>query len=564
MKKRFRIFTAAALTASLSVTAAFAGSATEAPEEVQEENSVTLPAGITSDALQDALELPASGAEGAEAKIEFGDLFRQLLSQSEEGSDMSWLKTITMESVAAAQEDGSLDASVSYSLNDTPLYDGQFAYDASSGKIYLCLPQFKEQAFSIDLGAVLEEAMKQGKDSASEGMGQLNISQEDLERLKKDAEDLFSSITEDEVSEFIGRYAQTIISGVTTTNGGTTTATAGSLSADVTLTSIAIQPEAMDQIVQTSAASLRDDPLALKVVGSSFAADVVNLFANMEASEGDSGSAQITKDQLAAAYQQFFDENKDSLSGLPGFSLTYGQDAAGKIATVSFKLIYQGVEMELFSYAGINDGVQNAYEFNLGQVIASALAAEISSSAGTENTQQAASGKTGLLLEGSVDNGKLNETVTVRVNDQAVFAAQVADFDVEKFRQGTLDGNIAASIASMDVRLAFESASPDTQAISVLLNEQNLLTVTAQKVDAAPADVKMIDKASAVEVKSEEDFDAFFKDADLTTLQSNLAAAGVPQEVIDQIFFDDSSAGATDVAGTDVANDAEAETDAAA
>lgn len=545
MKGKRRVLMAAALSASLTFTAAVPGFAAESEAPADAAGSIELPGNLAEGAgeLEQALGQAEAGTEGVTAKIEFSEAMQQLLSQSADGQDMSWLGSVTADVVATTGEDGSMDANVRYSLNDTPVLDGLFAYDAADSTIYFQFPQIKDQPFSMNLNDLFRQMTEQGQGSVEQGMeeamGQLNLSPEDVQRLQSEATELFGSITSDEVSGFIGRYADTISSGVTVEDAGTAPVTAGSMSTDAALTTVSVQPEAMDQILQTSMTTLHDDELIVKIVGSDFAADLVNLLGSSTTNSGSAGNP-VTGADLVAAYQQFLEENKDKVAGMPGFSLTYGTGPNGSLTYVELKLLFSGAEFEIFSCSAINDGTQNAFEFDLGQMIVQALSSSSDSSDG--QSQPAVTGKTGLLAEGSVSGGKLNETVTIRYNDQAVFAVQLADWDVEKFSQGSLDGNIAASIDGTDVRLAFESAAPDAQSMSFLVNEQALFTVTAQERAADPSEVQPIDKASAAPIRSEEDLEAFLSDADPSQLLQALQDAGVPQELLDDAASEEGEA----------------------
>lgn len=552
MKRKLGLFTAAALSASMVLTSAAPALAAEPVTEAAEEagEAAGEEAGGTED-LPLSEELPGEdGGLGAleqfagkavkvQSEVEFGDLFRQLMSQAAEGEDMSWLQKVTMDESVAVGEDKSIDAAINYGLNDTPLYDVQASFDASDLTLYLCIPQLKEEPFALNIGDLIQKMMEESGDDIQNTMDTLDISEEDLQRMAEEAEELFGSISEEEIDAFAERYAEPVQNAFTITDAGSGQITAGDLSADASLATIAVQPQDMDTMVQTCAANLRDDELILKVVGSDLAADLVSTIGSAE----DPSSAAITGEQLVAAYQQFFDQNKDSLTGLPGFSVTYGEDEQGNAHSLTFKILYSGVEMPVFTYAGINDGTKNAYEFNLGEMIASAILSSDSTSG--QETQPA--GKTGLLLEGNVSGGKLNETATVQVSGQAAFAMQFADWDVEKFKNDQLDGNIETTIEGMSIRLAFESAAPDTQAISVLLNEEQLLTATMAQSEIDPSEVSKIDKASAVEIHSNEDMSAYLEDADPTKLVDGLKTAGVPQEIIDEILSDteDGAAGET-------------------
>ncbi len=133
----------------------------------------------------------------------------------------------------------------------------------------------------------------------------------------------------------------------------------------------------MDKIVKDSVGTLREDPLVLKILGSDFAADLASMAVKSGADKapdaGADSTGDVTGSQLVGMYQSALDSAKDNLSGLPGFSVSVGNNAEGKFTSMDLKVLYSGVEIPVCTFVTITDGTKNATELDLGEMIASSL-----------------------------------------------------------------------------------------------------------------------------------------------------------------------------------------------
>lgn len=368
------------------------------------------------------------------------------------------------------------------------------------------------------------------------------IPSEDVTRLQEEAAELFGSISSEEWSDFVGRYAGTVMTGIKTEQEGESQVTAGSLSDTVTRTTVSIQPDAMDKIVRDSVGTLREDPLVLKILGSDFAADLVSMAVKSGADKtldtGADSTGSVTGSQLVGMYQSALDSVKDNLSGLPGFSLSIGNNAEGKFTSLDLKVLYSGVEIPVFTFATITDGTKNATELDLGELVASSLlgaaSGEDQSNAETEADAQdtASSGKTGLLMEGTTDGGKLNETITIQAAGTPYATVTVSDWDIEGMKSGKFAGSVMAQLGGESVGLDFAQSDAEGQSVSLLVNGEMFVKVTGSIRTADPSSVQKLDTTGAVELKSSDDLEKYLADADPSGLLEKLQAAGVPQELL--------------------------------
>ena len=79
-----------------------------------------------------------------------------------------------------------------------------------------------------------------------------------------------------------------------------------------------------------------------------------------------------------------------------------------------------------------------------------AASGEDQSNAETEADAQdtASSGKTGLLMEGTTDGGKLNETITIQAAGTPYVTATVSDWDIEGMKSGKLMGSVSQRLCA--------------------------------------------------------------------------------------------------------------------
>ena len=535
MKKQIRLLTAAALCANLAFAGAAPGFAAEA----------AAPAAETESALQAGQELAGEVLNAANeawkfsGTMEFGDGLLSLMSS--DGTDVSWLKSAGVEGVVAGGGDGTADANETISLNGTAVCDVQAKYDAESGRLYFSCPDLKKGPASVDLNKIFSGMKSEFQSGFGSGL-ETGIPSEDMTRLQKEAAELFGSISSDEWTDFIGRYAGTVMAGVKTEQEGESQVTAGSLSDTVTRTTVSIQPDAMDKIVKDSVGTLREDPLVLKILGSDFAADLVSMAvksgSDKTSDAGTDSTGSVTGSQLVEMYQSALDSAKDNLSGLPGFSVSVGNNAEGKFTSMDLKVLYSGVEIPVCTFVTITDGTKNATELDLGEMIASSLLgaasgegqSDVETETGAQDT--ASSGKTGLLMEGTTDGGKLNETMTIQAAGTPYATVTVSDWDIKGMKSGKFAGSVLAQLGGESVGLDFAQSDAEGQSVSLLVNGEMFVKVTGSVGTADPSSVQKLDTTGAVELKSSDDFEKYLADADPSGLREKLQAAGVPQELL--------------------------------
>lgn len=498
---------------------------TELPGIIGESETELTDRQIPGDALHD------QGPEKGTVKVEFSDAMLARLG-ADAGEDFSWMRSVTGTGTAMAGENGKLDFSGEYLLNDGHVADCSLSFDPETGDLYVLMPELNQTPMVVNVADFMK---KTAEVSGGDGLQQV-IPQETLSKLGEDAGKLFASLTPEDFEKFAGRYAGSIAAACETTQTAGVEVSAGDLKGQVTETTVTISPENMKDLLKKSVTTLRDDELILKVIRSDLAGDILD-FALTQS--GAPGGVSLTPDDLVISYQDALDSMAGSLdkANVPGFSFTVGNDSEGVLASFNMHVIYSGVDMPLFTYVTLKDGDRNATELNLGEMIASALLG--SGEDGGEAPEE--SGRTGILAEGTTAGDMLNEIVSVNAQGKAVLTAELENFDQKLAGKGFLTGHAALSVQDQKDLLQVDFTHPDddSQAVAVTVNGNETVTVTVTETEGDAADIKAIDPASAVRVTTEDDFDSYMADFDPAQLEESLSAAGMPQDLLDQIFDDE-------------------------
>lgn len=388
--------------------------------------------------------------------------------------------------------------------------------------------------------------------SFSDGLNAgLGITAEDQARLQQEAEDLAASISPEEVSSFLDRYAGTVMANMSTEQAKDVEVSAGSLSEKVNDTTIRIDSDQMDKILQTSASSLKDDEFVLKLIQSDLIVDLVNIIGKATAS-GESSvvfdtnadlSAQTTADETQSAewkdlsadeitaYYQSAMDSFSTVSGIPGFSLTLGNGSDGKLKSLGFSLLYSGMEIPVFDMTMLKQGDQNAFGFKLGEMLAQALI----SSDGDDSASGDGTGTTGLFAEGTDTGGILNETVTVLISDQTLCEVDLIDWNTAGMKDGILEGSLSVNTPAGAILLQCESPDKETEKFTVSLNDEMLGVLTLSLGKADESEVKDFDETGALPIQTQDDFyNDYLASASTDALVQNLIDAGMPQSLLEE------------------------------
>lgn len=446
-RKMWKKLAAGVLSASLMLSAVSPvwAESTESAAALQPEDAAADLSQIAEEAGR--RDLLKTGAYKGSFKLEFGQAMLDAMSASSDtGEDFSWLKSAGGDGVLSVDENGGIQFSGESLLNDSHLMDALGTFDDQTGILYLQMPELSDKPIALNLQDMFSSAQDSDITDPDDIAGalqdglsaRLGITADDQARLAQEAQDLAASIDSQEVTDFLGRYAGTIASNMSVTQESGATASAGSLSEDVTNTKISIDSDQMDAILTACASSLKDDEFILKLLGSDFCVDLINLMGEAYASSqsgqngvdgqtsGDASAAwtEMSADDIISVYQQLTG-SLTAVSGMPGFTLTLGIGADGALKNLSFHILYQGMDISIFTMTMLKQGDRNAFEFKLGEMIAQAFA----SSDESGNASGDGTGTTGLSAEGTNAGGLLNETVTLLCNDQTLCEIDLVDWN---------------------------------------------------------------------------------------------------------------------------------------
>lgn len=448
------------------------------------------------------------------------------ISGALKNTDMSWLDSVSIEGASKGNDDNGLDASGTLYVNGKKLYTGRASLDLKEGKLYLCCPEFRKTPFYLDLaqaGSGAEKsAEKTAGSAADKASKKTGITQDDAQRLAEEAQEMFTSISADEWSSFAGRYAMTVLSNLDMSHHDNVTVTAGGLSEQVTNTTITIEPKAMSKIIASGAGSLSEDELILKILRSDFALDLGSLILQ----QTSDSQGKLAGNDIVSSYQKLLTSPDIEEVKMPGFSLTYASDSEGRLCDASFTVIYSGIQANLFSMHKIIVENRNAFELNLGSVFSALIAQKMNGDP---------DGRTGLLLQGQMLDGKLDETLTVSAAGVDIVSVKITGLDTEALQKGILEGTVSAEANGGVYTAEFTHPADGQEQIRGLYNDTLYLTISASAAQDDSAEVEKISRSKAVPVCGQSDWYAYVKDSTLSDMISDLSGVGVPDSIVESL-----------------------------
>lgn len=469
--------------------------------------------------------------------IKITEAMQNFLSDITKGTDMSWAGGASFTGASAGNEDGGIDLSGTIALNGEDLYDGRASVDVDHQRLYLVCPQFRKKPFVLDLkkaAAAAEKAAKDalktsgkkggsgkaGKDSGSDGTsGNFKV---DYKRLASEGVEFFSSISEEELKEFAARYAGAAKDNYQVSAHENVMVTAGALSESIETATITVPQDSMLKILTASRETLKEDPLIRKILESDFAVDVANTIV----SETKLGSL-FEADTLYSGYGDLLSKADDGmLAMVPGFSLTYGMDSEGRLATVNTQILYAGASADLFTLSMLSRDTHFSAQFDLGGLVSAYLAHAVGGSS---------SGETGLVLEADNAGGKIEDSITVVAAGQELGKLTAEDFMEDDLKKGILNGTLTLDVKDMNFQAEFASQEAGTVSITGRYNGTDYLTIEASAKATDHAKVEKIKRKQAMEVYDQATWDEYIKDAKLTKMIRSLSKGGVPDSIVEML-----------------------------
>ena len=534
MKHRRRLFWAYALAAVIALSFVLPAAIASQPDSeshpgASTESTEGSAAGneTETEALSQVIGQILSRGYDLSLDVSFEEPMREAISSAAKGFDMSWAKEAAFTGTSSGNDDGGIDASGTLSLNGTDLYDGSISVDVNDQIVYLVCPQFRKTPFAVDLkklaSAAQGAAQTAGKNTAGKkavkAAGNFKAS---YMKLLQEGTDLVKGIQPEELTAFSKRYADVFVQNAEQVDHEKVTVTAGALSEAISTHTITVDQDAMSKILSASRDALADDSLVRKILKSDFAVDAANTIVTAVKSDG-----LFDQETLYKGYQGLLKKADEGvLSKVPGFSLTYGMDGEGRLASLDLNLLYSGVEVNLFTLKMLVHDTHAAIQFDLGTLV-SALAA--SKFGGDAN------GETGILLEADTEENQFNGTASLTVAGQLLGQLEAKNFAIDDAGHGKLNGSLSLTAGEAVFEAVFSSEMAGEVKVTGRYNGTDYLTVTASAAATDHAKVKKINRKKAMEVYDQSAWDAYIKDARLTKMIRKLASGGVPDSIVDTL-----------------------------
>ena len=534
MKHRRRLFWAYALAAVIALSFVLPAAIASQPDSeshpgASTESTEGSAAGneTETEALSQVIGQILSRGYDLSLDVSFEEPMREAISSAAKSFDMSWAKEAAFTGTSSGNDDGGIDASGTLSLNGTDLYDGSISVDVNDQIVYLVCPQFRKTPFAVDLkklaSAAQGAAQTAGKSTAGKkavkAAGNFKAS---YMKLLQEGTDLVKGIQPEELTAFSKRYADVFAQNAEQVDHEKVTVTAGALSEAISTHTITVDQDAMSKILSASRDALADDSLVRKILKSDFAVDAANTIVTAVKSDG-----LFDQETLYKGYQGLLKKADEGvLSKVPGFSLTYGMDGEGRLASLDLNLLYSGVEVNLFTLKMLVHDTHAAIQFDLGTLV-SALAA--SKFGGDAN------GETGILLEADTEENQFNGTASLTVAGQLLGQLEAKNFAIDDAGHGKLNGSLSLTAGEAVFEAVFSSEMAGEVKVTGRYNGTDYLTVTASAAATDHAKVKKINRKKAMEVYDQSAWDAYIKDARLTKMIRKLASGGVPDSIVDTL-----------------------------
>ena len=534
MKHRRRLFWAYALAAVIALSFVLPAAIASQPDSeshpgASTESTEGSAAGneTETEALSQVIGQILSRGYDLSLDVSFEEPMREAISSAAKSFDMSWAKEAAFTGTSSGNDDGGIDASGTLSLNGTDLYDGSISVDVNDQIVYLVCPQFRKTPFAVDLkklaSAAQGAAQTAGKNTAGKkavkAAGNFKAS---YMKLLQEGTDLVKGIQPEELTAFSKRYADVFAQNAEQVDHEKVTVTAGALSEAISTHTITVDQDAMSKILSASRDALADDSLVRKILKSDFSVDAANTIVTAVKSDG-----LFDQETLYKGYQGLLKKADEGvLSKVPGFSLTYGMDGEGRLASLDLNLLYSGVEVNLFTLKMLVHDTHAAIQFDLGTLV-SALAA--SKFGGDAN------GETGILLEADTEENQFNGTASLTVAGQLLGQLEAKNFAIDDAGHGKLNGSLSLTAGEAVFEAVFSSEMAGEVKVTGRYNGTDYLTVTASAAATDHAKVKKINRKKAMEVYDQSAWDAYIKDARLTKMIRKLASGGVPDSIVDTL-----------------------------
>ena len=501
-----------ALSAWILSTSIFSGAVSGAEEEPG--GGSIDPGAILSTVFQKATEeadqITVPDFEG-DLHVEAADGMRTAIADYYHSEDdMSWIENADITLKGTSNESRGVDLEAVFHFNGTELYHLKASFDRGKNIIYLECPELKEEVFAFPVGDFRADAQTiTGKKITAEKIAEYAT-------LLKELNDLVKSVSLDMLlgewlrySQALGKYIQT--------DKGFATVTAGSLTAEGNTTTWSISAENLKEMIPEALMLLAEDVLLKQIMESAFAEHIFRM------AVGGKASKLIPQGALWQFVQQALIQaaGKDYSKGRSVF-VTMALDRNNLPIQLSASMEKGGIAAELFRINALMDGTDHAFEGKLGSALLSAAKIKTKQSYG-------------LLVQGSLKDDILRETVSYTVNSLAEPLFLIRNLDLLAVRDAWLTGALTVIWQGMEFSTDFYKDDDGLRSMRFDVNGEEWFTLTADFSKTDQVSLDTLDVSDAFLVDSRKAFFEYMRDASAIRMFEKLSTAGVPQEYVDML-----------------------------
>ena len=542
LKKATAICTAGLLSAAALSSAVYAADSYSSIEKNAWSEKVKDMAGAYATSLEESQSL-ISGVQG-DISLKLEDSGRSLLGFIAP-FDVSWMNDITL-STTSTFADGQTGTLMKVLLNDNLVCTLEYYLDPETQDIYMRIPELSDKYLKTNLkeateqqAATIEEDIENA-DIPADADSLASAYSESLSLSASLMSDLSASMPEATVVEtLLDKYGSMLFDNLTEVDGSQATLTAGDISQECTV--YEGQISAADAIKTGTdileAAKSDEDIKKLLDSWSEKLSDGENLYGSFTESI-DTG--------LDALKNTDTDDSDESY-----ISTRIWVDENGRIAGREISLHENDTDTPVLTWQMPENGSEFGY---------------LLSFTPDDESDYVLSGS------GQIDGDKLNGTYEFSTGGTVLSVIEVKDYDTASIKEGYLNGNYTVTFPAGDTEddslamlenfaLVLDLSSEKTSGSVALSVESAGSTLgTLSITSGAGETVDIPDLASlkdVYDVSNDEDMNNYVATLDFTAIMENLAAAGVPDEVVTYILSGGSSSADTDsYTETDEAADA--------
>ncbi|MEE0061251.1 MAG: nucleoporin, partial [Acutalibacteraceae bacterium] len=426
--------------------------------------------------------------------------------------DLEWLKDIKLS--LESNVDVNQDVKANMKIAGKDIASLAMVNDIENEMMYIAIPELSEKYLGIEIPA------------------------EDVSKFMETANKLEKVLpSEKELNKLLKKYLKVAFDSISDAEQSKGTLEAGDLSKKCTTVEIQIDDRLLLEMANNILEEAKNDKELKKIV-----TDFVALMAETDEIYEDIDVEEIFSDDIEIEQEDIL-EKLDDLDGDGEVYATLVDYIDGSHEIIGRALLVN--DEEVVKYAMITKGGKFAFELNADEQV-------VITGSGKKNSK---------TITGDFVVTYFNEYVD---EEQEVLTFSLDKFNTKKMENGELEGTVTVGLGSLiesiivgngsssdsaaagkfaklldlSLSMTFDSGSKGgTTSFALLSESEKLASVTATTAIKNPSKISAPDSAKVVEV-TEDDPEAvtdYIDTVDISKIVNNLAAAGVPDEIIDAV-----------------------------